>query len=238
VEEKAMKRDIAPGVVLWQGKLSLAEQQVLLADVLARVLRAPFYTPRMPKTGAPFSVEMTNLGSLGWVSDIAGYRYEKCHPVTGAAWPAIPPLLLDLWAETTGYRADPECCLVNLYRGQAKMGLHRDTDEAVFDAPVLSVSLGDAAIFRIGGTTRKSPTQTITLASGDVLVFGGPARMAYHGIDRVLAGSSHLLPGGGRINLTLRRVTPVVLKTEYKKTPGQRAARAAQPRKEISRSAQ
>lgn len=206
-----MKCDIASGFTLWRGRLSSAEQGALLADVLARVEHAPFYIPRMPKTGAPFSVEMTNLGSLGWVSDIAGYRYEKCHPVTGAAWPAIPPLLRDLWAETTGYRADPECCLVNLYRGQAKMGLHRDADEAAFDAPVLSVSLGDAAIFRIGGTTRRSPTQAITLASGDVLVFGGPARLSYHGIDRVFAGSSHLLPGGGRINLTLRRVTPAAL---------------------------
>jgi alkylated DNA repair protein (DNA oxidative demethylase) len=210
-----MKLAIAPGIVLWREKLTPHEQAALLADVLARVERAPFYTPRMPKSGALFSVAMTNFGSLGWVSDERGYRYENQHPQTHAAWPAIPPMLLALWAETTGYAAAPECCLVNLYRGLARMGLHRDADEEARNAPVLSVSLGDTAQFRIGGLTRKDPSRSLTLASGDVLVFGGPARMAYHGIDRVLAGSSLLLPGGGRLNLTLRRVTPA-----HKKTPG------------------
>jgi alkylated DNA repair protein (DNA oxidative demethylase) len=210
-----MKLDIAPGIVLWRGKLAQREQSALLTDVLARAESAPFYTPRMPKSGAPFSVAMTNFGSLGWISDERGYRYEGQHPQTHAAWPAIPSLLLELWAETTGYDAAPECCLVNLYRGRARMGLHRDADEEARDAPVLSVSLGDTAQFRIGGETRKAPTRSLTLSSGDVLVFGGPARMAYHGIDRVLAGSSQLVPGGGRLNLTLRRVTPV-----HKKTPG------------------
>ncbi len=202
-----MKLDIAPGVVLWQGKLSPAGQAALLNNVLARVERAPFYTPRMPKTGSPFSVEMTNFGPLGWVSDRRGYRYEKCHPQTGKAWPAIPPVLLELWAETTGYAGPPECCLVNLYRGRARMGLHRDADEEARDAAVLSLSLGDSALFRMGSTSRGGATRSLTLQSGDVLVFGGPARMAYHGVDRVLAGSSCLLPGGGRLNLTLRRVT-------------------------------
>ncbi len=210
-----MKLDITPGIVLWQAKLTPQEQAALVSDVFARIERSPFYTPRMPKSGAPFSVAMTNFGSLGWISDERGYRYEDRHPQTHAAWPAIPPMLLELWDETTGYGAVPECCLVNLYRGRARMGLHRDADEEAFDAPVLSVSLGDMGQFRIGGTSRKDPTRTLTLASGDVLVFGGPARMAYHGIERVLAGSSQLLPGGGRLNLTLRRVTPA-----HKKTPG------------------
>lgn len=204
-----MKLDVARGITLWQGRLSTPAQAALLSDVLARVKKAPFYTPCMPKTGAPFSVQMTNFGPLGWVSDERGYRYEQSHPQTGAAWPDIPSTLLDLWAETTGYAARPECCLVNLYRGRARMGLHRDADEEAREAPVLSVSLGDSALFRIGGNSRKDPAHTLTLASGDVLVFGGPARMAYHCIDRVLVGSSPLLPDGGRLNLTLRRVTQI-----------------------------
>ena len=102
---------------------------------------------------------------------------------------------------------ETNCCLVNLYRGGAKMGLHQDRDEAARAAPVLSVSLGDEALFRIGGETRKAGSASVKLSSGDVLTFGGVARMAYHGIDRVITGSSTLVPGGGRINLTLRRVT-------------------------------
>jgi alkylated DNA repair protein (DNA oxidative demethylase) len=200
--------DIAPGVWLWSGGLDTAEQKLLLEDVLRRVQDAPFYRPLMPRTGKPFSVEETNFGSLGWYSDTNGYRYEVRHPFTARTWPAIPDLLLELWQVATGYRALPECCLVNLYRTGARMGLHQDRDEAARDAPVLSVSLGDDALFRIGGATRKGPTTSVKLSSGDVLVFGGPARLAFHGIDRLVSGSSRLVPGGGRINLTLRRVAP------------------------------
>jgi alkylated DNA repair protein (DNA oxidative demethylase) len=203
----AAKLVISPGVILWREELERAAQQSLLQDVLKQVEQAPFYRPRMPGSGASFSVEETNLGPLGWVADKSGYRYDAKHPVTGNAWPPIPSLLLDLWSETTAYRAPPECCLVNLYRQGARMGLHQDRDEQAADAPVLSVSLGDDAVFRIGGTTRRGATQSVKLSSGDVLMFGGPARLAYHGIDRVIAGSSTLVPGGGRINLTLRRVT-------------------------------
>lgn len=200
--------DVAPGVVLWPERLSLDEQRALIAEVLARVEQAPFYRAAMPKSGAAMSVEMTNLGPLGWYSDKdGGYRYQPTHPFTGEMWPAIPHALIELWNDTTKYCAPPEACLCNLYRGEARMGLHRDQDEAALDAPVLSVSLGDEALFRIGGTGRKSPTRSLTLQSGDVLVFGGPARLAYHGIDRIRAGSSMLVPGGGRLNLTLRRVT-------------------------------
>jgi len=179
----------------------------LLDEVFAIVRDAPFYRPQMPGSGAEFSVEETNLGQLGWVSDRNGYRYDAKHPATGKAWPPIPATLLDLWNETTNYPAPPECCLVNLYRAGARMGLHQDRDEKAADAPVLSVSLGDDAIFRIGGTTRKGASQSVTLSSGDVVMFGGPARFAFHGIDRVIAESSTLIPSGGRINLTLRRVT-------------------------------
>lgn len=198
---------LAPGVSLWRERFDRSAQHALLADVLTRVERAPFYRPQMPGSGTPFSVEETNLGPLGWISDRSGYRYGPDHPLTGERWPAIPETLIDLWNEATAYRAPPECCLVNLYRNGARMGLHQDRDEHAEDAPVLSVSLDDDAVFRIGGMTRKGPTQSVKLSSGDVLTFGGPARRAFHGIDRIVAGSSTLIPGGGRINLTLRRVT-------------------------------
>jgi alkylated DNA repair protein (DNA oxidative demethylase) len=198
---------IAPGVTLWRERFDRIAQRNLLKEILALVQKAPFYRPHMPGSGAPFSVEETNLGTLGWVSDRNGYRYDALHPLTGEAWPAIPQTLLALWTETTAYRAPPECCLVNLYRAGARMGLHQDRDEQAQDAPVLSVSLGDDATFRIGGKTRKGPTLSVRLSSGDVLTFGGVARHAFHGIDRIAAGSSTLVPGGGRINLTLRRVT-------------------------------
>jgi len=197
---------LAPGVALWREYFSRPEQRTLLADVLARVAAAPFYRPVMPKSGTPFSVEETNFGPLGWISDQGGYRYAPRHPYTNEPWPDIPPALLALWAEVADYPAPPECCLVNLYRAGAKMGAHQDRDEQATQAPVVSVSLGDDAVFRFGGTARKGPTQSIVLSSGDVLVFGGPARLMFHGIDRVVAGSSQLVPEGGRINLTLRRI--------------------------------
>ncbi|HEY4124618.1 MAG TPA: alpha-ketoglutarate-dependent dioxygenase AlkB [Rhizomicrobium sp.] len=197
--------EIAPGVTLWRERLDRTAQTTLRDEVFARVKLAPFYRPVMPKSGAPFSVEETNFGTLGWVSDREGYRYAATHPVTGEPWPDIPPALLSLWDEVADHPEPPQCCLVNLYSEGAKMGLHQDRDETA-RAPVLSVSLGDDALFRIGGDTRKAKTASVKLSSGDVLTFGGVARMAYHGIDRVIAGSSTLLPGGGRMNLTLRRV--------------------------------
>ena len=201
--------ELLEGVNFWPEKLDRAVQKDLLREVLARVAKAPFFRPTMPRTGTPFSVEMTNFGPLGWVSDRdGGYRYQPRHPVTVEPWPEIPDLLLDLWAQTTRYPAAPEACLVNLYRAGAHMGLHRDEDEQAMDAPVLSVSLGDAAIFRFGMKKRGGETRTVKLRSGDVLSFGGPARLLYHGIDRIESGSSGLVPGGGRINLTLRRVSP------------------------------
>jgi alkylated DNA repair protein (DNA oxidative demethylase) len=150
---------------------------------------------------------MTNCGPLGWVSDEAGYRYQPTHPETGAPWPDTPELLLKAWEQLSGYPHPPQACLVNFYRPGARMGLHQDRDEEDFDAPVVSLSLGDTAVFRIGGTNRQDPTRSLRLASGDALVLGGAARLAFHGVDRVLPGTSRLLPEGGRINLTLRRVT-------------------------------
>jgi DNA oxidative demethylase len=218
------KLDVMPGVVLWPEGLARTAQQELVREIAARAAEAPFYRPVMPKSGKPFSVEETNFGTLGWVSDVAGYRYEKLHPQTRAPWPSIPDVLLELWNAATGCPAPSECCLVNRYSVTARMGLHQDRDEAAPDVPVLSVSLGDDALFRIGGTTRKGPTESLKLRSGDVLMFGGPARLAFHGIDRVIGGTSSLLAGGGRLNLTLRRVTPLAPK---EKTPDQGADRAS-----------
>lgn len=196
------------GFRLLPGQLDAAAQQAMAAAILALLDETPLYHAAMPKTGTPMSVAMSNAGRFGWYSDRErGYRYVERHPVTGRPWPAIPDAVLDVWRAVAGYGHEPECCLINLYRDGAKMGLHQDRDEADFSAPVVSISLGDEALFRLGGTTRKAPTRSFKLASGDVLVLGGAARLAFHGIDRVLPGTSRLVPGGGRINLTLRRVT-------------------------------
>ena len=150
---------------------------------------------------------MSNCGPLGWVSDRTGYRYDPIHPTTGRAWPPLPKLVLDAWAKLADYPEPPEACLINYYDGGAKMGMHQDRDEESFVAPVVSLSLGDTCVFRYGGTERRGPTKSLKLRSGDALVLGGAARLAFHGVDRILAGSSTLLDEGGRFNLTLRRVT-------------------------------
>ena len=201
------KRQMQPGLRYLPGHLGPGAQRQLVETLRAAVAAAPLVIPVMPRTGRPFTVRMTNLGPLGWVSDRAGYRYQPTHPETGQPWPPIPDALLALWREVSGYPHDPQACLVNFYNGGAKMGLHRDVDEEDFAAPVLSVSLGDMAVFRIGGPERGGRTETLKLTSGDVLVMGGASRLCYHGIDRVLPGTSTLLKDGGRINLTLRRVT-------------------------------
>jgi DNA oxidative demethylase len=196
------------GFRLWPGLLSRAEQEGLRDEVFARMRSGPLYIPRMPKSGAPMSVRMTNFGTLGWVTDKErGYRYQTTHPETEQPWPEMPERVLELWNELTAYPAPPEACLVNYYESEARMGLHVDSDEEAWDAPVLSISLGDTALFRIGGVLRSDPTRSVRLASGDVCMLGGPSRRAYHGVDRVMPGTSRLLPKGGRINLTVRRVT-------------------------------
>jgi len=188
--------------------LDRAAQTALLSDLRHVIAAVPLFTPTMPRSGNPMSVRMTNCGPLGWVTDKErGYRYQATHPETGRAWPPMPHTLLDLWDAFAGYAFPPQACLVNYYAGSAKMGLHQDKDEEDFSAPVLSVSLGDTGIFRVGGRTRKDKTQTFELKSGDVAVLGGEDRLAFHGIDRILPGTSDLLAEGGRINLTLRRVT-------------------------------
>jgi DNA oxidative demethylase len=183
-----------------------AGQTALVEAVMAAAETAPFYRPLTPG-GKPMSVQQTSFGPLGWTTDRAGYRYEPRHPQTGAPWPAMPKALLDLWSAYAGAAQPPDSCLINLYRDDARMGLHQDADEADFSVPVLSISLGDTAVFRLGGAARGDPTRTLRLNSGDICVLAGEARRAYHGVDRILAGSSRLIPGGGRINLTLRRAS-------------------------------
>jgi alkylated DNA repair protein (DNA oxidative demethylase) len=194
------------GLELRPGYLDRAAQEALLAAVRDAIRRAPLFTPTMPRSGKPFSVRMTNCGPLGWVSDASGYRYQPTHPDTGRPWPSMPDLALRAWRDLAGYGPPPEACLINVYAPTARMGLHQDRDEQDFSAPVLSLSLGDTCLFRIGGTSRGDPTRSFRLASGDAVVLGGPARLAFHGVDRIMPGTSTLLPEGGRINLTLRRV--------------------------------
>ena len=188
--------------------LDRAAQHELLAAVCAVIAAAPLYVPRMPRSGKPMTVRMTNCGPLGWVTDAErGYRYQALHPQTAAPWPPIPDILLDAWRRLGGYPCPPEACLINFYAADARLGLHQDKDEQDFAAPVVSLSLGDTCLFRVGGLKRSDPTCSLRLASGDAVVLGGEGRLAFHGVDRILPGTSTLLAEGGRINLTLRRVT-------------------------------
>lgn len=196
---------LVPGFDLWPGLLSPDAQRALVEAVLAAAETAPPANYATPY-GKAMSVAMTSLGPLGWTSDAAGYRYADRHPATDAPWPAMPQALLDLWAARGDPEVPPDACLVNFYGPEARMGLHQDRDEADLTAPVLSISLGDAAVFRIG-PAEGGRSAGLRLTSGDVCALTGPARLARHGIDRILPGSSGLVPGGGRINLTLRRAT-------------------------------
>lgn len=190
------------------GYLDQDAQSALLSDLRAIIRVAPLFQPTMPRTGKPFSVRMSNCGTLGWVSDKAGgYRYQPTHPETGQPWPPMPARLLELWRAVTTYPHPPEACLINYYAAGTQMGSHQDRDEQDLAAPVLSISLGDDATFHVGGMQRTDKKTRVRLASGDVVVLEGPSRLAFHGIDKVHAGTSLLLKDGGRINLTLRRVT-------------------------------
>lgn len=195
------------GLSYYPGYLDRHGQAALLAALNEVFTAAPLFTPCMPKSGRPFTVRMSNCGPLGWVSDENGYRYAPTHPVTGRPWPPMPELLITTWRDLAGYPHVPEACLINFYGPGAKMGMHQDRDEEDFAAPVVSLSLGDSCLFRVGGLKRNEPTRSFRLNSGDALVFGGDARLVFHGVDRIYPGTSTLLAGGGRINLTMRRVT-------------------------------
>ena len=201
------------GFRIISGALSRPEQEALLADLAAIVAEAPLVRPLTP-WGKPMRVGMTSCGAFGWTTDRKGYRYEPRHPETGAPWPPIPERLLTLWRETAGLETPPDSCLINHYPEGGRMGLHQDKDEADFAVPVLSISLGDPAVFRMGGLERSDPTRSATLHSGDVVVIGGAARLAFHGVDRIKFGQDDLLAaqpafGSGRVNVTLRRAAPI-----------------------------
>ena len=202
--------ELAPGLIHVPDYLDRARQEAMIADVRGVVRAAPLFTPVMPRTGKAFSVRMTNCGTLGWVSDRAGgYRYQAIHPVTEDPWPPIPDSVMQAWRDLAGCAALPEACLVNFYDATARMGLHRDADEQALEAPVISLSLGDDCLFRFGGLERMGKTKSIRLRSGDAVVIGGASRLCHHGVDRIYPQTSTLLPNGGRINLTLRRVAPI-----------------------------
>lgn len=190
------------GARLWRAFLDRTAQEALIDEVAGVAQQAPFVRPMTP-WGKPMSVEMTSAGRFGWVTDRRGYRYEPRQP-DGAEWPPIPPGILTVWTALAGDERRPDCCLINRYSAKSRMGLHQDRDEGDFSHPVLSISLGDDALFRIGGPERGGKTESVWLSSGDVLWLGGEARLAYHGIDRVRAGTSTLMEG--RVNLTLRVV--------------------------------
>lgn len=192
------------GFLIYKSLISVDEQAEIVSNIRAGLPQAPMFSPRTA-WGKPMSVQMSSAGRYGWYSDSKGYRYEPKHP-NGNEWPEIPASVLHIWDEVSGVARQPDCCLINHYREKARMGLHQDNDEQDFEFPVVSISLGDDALFRIGGTDRKDKTESIWLSSGDVCVMGGEARLAYHGIDRIRFGTSTLLKNAGRINLTLRVV--------------------------------
>ncbi|SEO08816.1 alkylated DNA repair protein (DNA oxidative demethylase) [Salinihabitans flavidus] len=192
------------GFEIHKGLLGQAEQATVLGAIREVVEYAPLVRPVTP-SGKQMSVRMTSAGRVGWVTDRRGYRYEPRRP-SGVDWPPIPQDVLAIWDAVSGVERAPDCCLINFYGEDTRMGLHQDRDEGDFGFPVVSVSLGDDALFRMGNTTRGGKTESIWLASGDVVVMGGAARLAYHGVDRIRFGTSRLLPKGGRINLTLRVV--------------------------------
>ncbi|WP_425502167.1 alpha-ketoglutarate-dependent dioxygenase AlkB family protein [Peteryoungia desertarenae] len=197
------------GLLHFPAYFDRSEQEALLSDIRSVVSVAPLFVPVMPRTGKQMSVRMTNCGNLGWLTDKErGYRYQSTHPETGRAWPPIPAPLLDLWRDVSSYGQDPEACLINYYDDKASMGLHQDRDEINLGAPVVSVSLGNTCLFRIGGINRNDRTRSIKLESGDVFVLAGASRLRFHGVDRIYPATSTLLKNGGRINLTLRRVNP------------------------------
>ncbi len=192
------------GFKVFRGALDRDRQAAMAEDIRAVAGAAPPFSPLTP-WGKPMSVRMTSAGRFGWYADRRGYRYVPEHP-DGQPWPPIPGSVLAVWDQVTGLERRPDCCLVNCYGPKARMGMHQDRDEADFTWPVVSISLGDDGLFRIGGDTRGGRTESVWLQSGDVVVMGGEARLKYHGLDRIRPGSSTLLTGGGRINLTLRVV--------------------------------
>lgn len=197
--------DLAPGAVLWRHRLA-ADAPALLAELPALLTRAPLRQMQTPG-GFSMSVAMSNCGALGWVTDRKGYRYSPVDPQSGEAWPPMP----GSWRQAAQAAADeagfpdfrPDACLINRYAPGAKMALHQDKDEADLEQPIVSFSFGLPALFLFGGLTRGDKAERILLEHGDVLVWGGPARLRLHGIQPVKPGH-HPLTGECRLNFTFR----------------------------------
>jgi alkylated DNA repair protein (DNA oxidative demethylase) len=200
------RQQLADGAVLLRG-LAARHQSELVAALCDVVAAAPFRHMTTPG-GHQMSVAMTNCGSVGWVTDRTGYRYDRNDPETARPWPAMPLSFRELAGQAAagaGFSGfSPDACLINCYRPGARMSLHQDRDEHDFNAPIVSVSLGLPAIFLFGGLKRSDKPQRLRLEHGDVVVWGGPARLAFHGVAP-LADGEHGLMGQQRINLTFRR---------------------------------
>ena len=198
--------DLAEGAVLLRG-FALAADADLGRAVAGVAVAAPFRNMRTPG-GFTMSVAMTNCGPFGWVSSERGYRYAEEDPMTGVPWPALPPVMLDLArdaAAAVGFeRFEPDACLVNRYEPGARLTLHQDKNESDLRQPIVSVSLGVPAVFLFGGLKRKDRPLRLELVHGDVVVWGGPSRLRYHGVAP-LKSAQHPFAGQCRINLTLRR---------------------------------
>lgn len=195
---------------IFEKRLDREAQEKLLEDIRAVIKEAPLLAP-VTKNGQKFNLRLTNCGTHGWLSDEKGYRYEAAHPETKKPWPAMPQSIHDLavaLAKESGFSTfRPEVCLINHYEGTGRLGMHQDKDELDFSAPIVSVSLGDECIFQFGGVKKTDPVKDYRLKSGDCVVWGGDLRLAYHGVKKIVPGSSTLLPNGGRYNLTVRQVT-------------------------------
>ena len=205
-EAQPSREEIADGAVLLRGFVKPIESELIEA-VRAIVAQSPFRRMTTPG-GHLMSVAMTNCGERGWITDHTGYRYDPIDPRTEAPWPAMPPVLRDLArgaAEQGGFQNfAPDACLVNRYEPGTRLSLHQDKDELDYSAPIVSVSLGLPATFLFGGMARADKPRRYRLVHGDVVVWGGPSRLAYHGVAP-LAEGEHALLGRKRINLTFRR---------------------------------
>ena len=199
-------KHLAPGAVLLRGFVN-ASLPALLQEIDTVALQAPFRRMITPG-GYAMSVAMTNCGRAGWITDLSGYRYSATDPVSGRAWPALPPMFLALAAgaaKAAGFAGfEPDACLINRYEPGAKLSLHQDKDERDFSQPIVSVSIGLPAVFLFGGDERRQKPMRLRLESGDVVVWGGPARHRYHGVAPLAEGSDPLT-GAYRYNLTLRK---------------------------------
>lgn len=207
-EEEPRREELGPGAMLLR-RFVLPEENAILAGVQEVSARAPFRHMITPG-GFRMSVAMTNCGGLGWVTDRTGYRYDSRDPESGSRWPAMPRAFLELAANAAsqvGFSSFvPDACLINRYEPGAKMSLHQDKDEQDFAQPIVSVSLGIPAVFLFGGFKRADKTLRVKLLHGDVVVWGGPARLRYHGV-LALKEAHHPLVGGHRINLTFRKAS-------------------------------